>query len=140
MKRKAGTGGDRGKQTAPTIYYDGSARAKSHTSGSKSQKQAHSNPLLTMLDDKARMVESLKAVGISNVIPTHCFESIDDAIEFCANTSDKDNYVLKAATSCDSLDVTFGTTCELKKYLIECKKDKTKVPVVCHETMVRSYA
>lgn len=78
--------------------------------------------MITLLDDKVTMVSSLKEKGIMNFVPSHCFEEIDAAIEFCGSgDNDSHRYVLKAATSCDSLDVTFGTKAELKEHLVSCK-------------------
>jgi hypothetical protein len=113
MKRKAVAG----VNTEPTTYIDGNSRAKP---------PAGVNALVTLLDDKARMVSSLSEVGVTEFVPTECFDSVAAAIKYCSDSRDGGRYVLKAATSCDSLDVTHGTKAELKDHLETCRDDPEK--------------
>jgi hypothetical protein len=112
------------KCTSPTIYFDGSARKKD------SACIPQTNPLLRILDDKASLAASLASANITAVIRTNSFHTLDDAVAFCDNEHEGEpqtRHVLKAATSCDSLDVTFGTKKELKQYLLQCKVDPKKL-------------
>ena len=63
------------------------------------------------------MVTSLEEAGIDNTIQTHCFESSQAAMDWCAASleSDESTYVMKGAQSCDSLDVTYGAQLGIRR-------------------------
>jgi hypothetical protein len=113
-EKRSNTGG---VQTAPTKYIDGGSRAKP---------QQGVNALVTLLDDKVRMVTSLRDIGVLDFVPSDCFDSVKAALKFCLDDDDDTTYVLKAATSCDSLDVTHGTKSDLKEHLEKCLADPAK--------------
>ena len=81
------------------------------------QAAASDTSLLKLLDDKVSMVHSLQAAGILNYVPSHCFDCFADTIKFLADSAKDKPLVLKAATSCDSNHVRFGTAAELRQYL-----------------------